>query len=155
MRNPWRDPIPTLILVLMMLAPAVVLMAASPDTPPPIPTAGLYTPGIGRCVALYEGDVLLGITINRTEDMVRANKNRDGYAISTYNAVTRLAQEIGRPDIASAAVDLRMTWGRPDALSADSMVCYCENTVWWNRQIVGCGGACGSCTHCYVKPTIK
>lgn len=147
-----------LLAALLMLVPAVFLLAASADQPP-IPMTGLFGPGIGRCVALSEGDILLGITINRTENMAKQAENPAGFAISTYNAVAMIAQESKRPDIASLAVDLEIRSGEYNAeahsLEPDSMVCYCENTIWEGRVIVGCGGSCGSCTHCYVRPMIR
>lgn len=142
-----------------VLVLASLLLGWSPawNEKPRIPTAGLFTPGVGRCVALYEGDTMIGYTINRTEDMHRANRNRDAYAISTYNAVTLIAQQAGRPDLASLAVDLEILDGPSlDAVKAPPMGCYCENTIWSGDprrggQVTGCGGACGSCTHCVVK----
>jgi len=123
---------------------------------PRIPTAGLYAPGVGRCVALYEGGTMIGYVINRTEDMRRADKNRDGYAISTYNSVTLIAQQAGRPDLASLAVDLQITDGPSLDSQGPPIGCYCENTIWSGDprkggKVTGCGGACGSCTHCVVK----
>jgi len=121
---------------------------------PPIPMAGLYGPGIGRCVALYEDTTFIGATINRSEIMSKSNRNRATYAIGTYNAVALAAHKAGRPDLAAAAVDLRMV--EQPSLDIDDMQCWCENTIWSGDPrkggtVIGCGGNCGSCTHCMVK----
>ena len=123
---------------------------------PQIPMAGLYGQGIGRCVALYEDDTLVGITINRTEDMRKADANRAAYAISTYNAATLAAQNAGRPDLASILVNLRVTDGPDPMQEARTADCWCESTIWSGDPrkggtVVGCGGGCSSCTHCVVR----
>lgn len=149
------------IYVIALLFTASALLAAGwseawDQVNPPIPMAGLYAPGVGRCVALYEGDELIGITINRTEDMHKANRNRASYAISTYNALARIAQEAHRPEIASWATGLRMTDGPDPMQDEGTITCWCENTIWQrdergNKLIPkGCGGPCGSCSHCVV-----
>lgn len=153
-----RAAIPVVVFVLLAVGLAAAGWSDSWDQGnPKIPTAGLYVPGIGRCVALYEGDELIGITVNRTEDMNKANKNRSGYAISTYNALGIIAQRAGRPDLAALAVDLRMTDGPDPSLEGGTMTCWCENTIWQrdgrSGKLIakGCAGACGSCTHCAAR----
>jgi hypothetical protein len=160
-RNPSKgDPMKkaVLFLALCLALSGIGLFAGwSPawEKRPPIPMAGLYTPGVGRCVALYEGDTLVGITSVPYEDMRKADRNRDSYAISTYNALGLIAQSARRPDLASAAVELRMVNGPSASVESQTTECWCTNTVWSGTpgrggKITGCEGPCGSCTRCSV-----
>lgn len=131
-----------LLVVLLMLAPAV-LLTATYDVLPPVPMDGLFAPGIGRCVALSEGDTLIGMIFLRTEDMAKQMENPSGFAISTYNAVVLVALSNGRPDLAALAVDLRIRSGEYKAASTEPVLdgpvmdCFCENAIWLGGRIVG------------------
>ncbi len=125
---------------------------------PQIPTAGLSSPGVGRCVALYEfgESEPVGITVSDRENMHKADENRAAYAIGTYTAVALIAQKAGRPDLGSLALELRMTDGPNPSQEGGTVECWCSNTIWSGDprkggKVTGCGGPCGSCTHCTVR----
>lgn len=149
---------PLLLWLVFVLAIALVA-GAHPiaDREAPLPTKGLDGHGLGYCVSLSEGGQQIGqvlVPFHRADP-----KKRDEFAISVYNAVTLIAQNAGRPDLASKAASLRIV--RPGAaVDPESMTCACTNTTWSGDprkggRVMGCGGPCGSCASCTVTPQIK
>jgi hypothetical protein len=162
MKQNMKRLVPHLLLWLVFaLAVAFIPPAQKADGHPtptadrgaPLPMNGLDGHGLGYCVTLMEGDAQIGqvlVPFHRPDP-----QKRDEFTISVYNAVTLIAQNAGRPDLASKAVSLRIA-SPGDAVEDTTMTCVCTNTIWIGTpgkggSVAGCGGACGSCMACKVK----
>jgi len=149
-----------LFAVVMLVSFSLAWKYPIADRDAPLPMKGLSADGSGYCVALYDGDTLLGIETVGDHGLYKVDPGkRDEFAISTYNAVAHIALRAGRPDLADKAVSLRHV--KPGTIVPEgTMVCSCTNTIWCKQGpgkigICGCGGACGSCESCFVSPKIQ
>lgn len=130
----------------------------------PLPKATIKIEGFGNayCVSFREGkDLEHSKQVGQPllVPFAPTVETYDTFIVGTRNALARIAQSAGRPDLVDLSVNIK--WLAPgSAFPERSVGCFCSNTIWSGDprsggKVKGCGGPCGSCSVCGTTPQIE
>ena len=135
MTQPVRR-VPILILALLMLFPALALVAGGPPADHPgLPILGQHGPGIGYCVTLEGSGVVVNVPFHAVSAAARQKQGLPPlelleFTASVQNAVILAANQSGKADLAKAA---HGKYAFPDlgipATEGTSMECWCSKST--------------------------